>query len=665
MSRCLCFALFLVLSLPASSFGDVARSDQLNTLVKKYEAELLKVRLRPAVPPLPDDPEVRPGRRPGRRPGGRPGGRQPGGRVPPNRKGKQVGGKRLAQALSAIKPILLGIARLEEKAAFNYLELQWKDGPVALKPTLTTAIVSSEDPRAPALVFAGFSKLAVNVRLAALDALHQRKFTQFWREHLVRVAPTLKSRDCLVAAVPLLAQVKTLGSARQISTYLSHDVAEVKPDTELGDLAVTALFGMAADEEITAWLKAEAFAMEELTPTRLYVYVSMAGGLQLVKDRKRLVRYMKHDFEPIVIAATASLVQLGTKDGAREVLRMLARRRGYELISYRIKLLDAIARAATKSSVEILVKLLKSRDEDLRAVVMGSLGVASTNKGALEGLVGGLMDNNSRVRASALRSLEGVVKRIGGSNIMIGPLIEYLDLEKQYRLRVDALSLLVRVSGHNMGLETADWRKWWENEKDRFVAQSSLEAAQTKVKAHDLSYFGIEITSKRIAFLLDVSNSMLAKARGAEARKLGLSKLDVMKAELAKVVEKLPLGAGINIMIFDRTIRVWEKSLKILTRSVRKKALAYAKGLTTGGGTNIFDTVERALKDPLVDTIYLLTDGAATTGRFKDADGMLKGIREFNRTRGITIHCIAFGREVEWMRKCAEQNGGKYRYVAE
>ncbi|MDE0738377.1 MAG: HEAT repeat domain-containing protein [Planctomycetota bacterium] len=661
MSRWLCVTLFLLLPIPAGSFAKAARSDELQALVKKYEAELLKVKLRPALPPLPGDAEARPGRRPGRRPAGR----QPGGRVPPNRKGKQAGGKRLALAISAVKPILRGMARLEEKAAFDYLALQWKDGPAALKPVVTAAIVSSEDPRAPAQVFIGFSRLAVTVRLAALEALHQRRFTQFWREHLVRVAPTLKSRDCLVAAVPLLAQVKTLASARQISAYLSHDVAETNPDTELGDLAVTALFGMAADEEITAWLKAEAFAMEELTPTRLYVYVSMAGGLQLVKDRKRLVRYMKHDFEPIVIAATASLVQLGTKDGAREVLRLLARRRGYELISYRIKLLDAIARAATSSSVEILAKLLKSKDEDLRAVALGSLGVAAANKDALKALVGGLMDKNARVRASALRSLEGVVKRVGGSNIMIAPLIEYLDLEKQYRLRIDALNLLVRVSGHNMGLVPEDWRKWWENEKGRFVAQSSLEAAQTAVKAHDLSYFGIEITSKRIAFLLDVSNSMLAKARGPEARKLGLSKLDVMKAELAKVVEKLPLGAGINIMIFDRTVRVWEKSLKILTRAVRKKALAYAKGLTTGGGTNIFDTVERALKDPLVDTIYLLTDGAATTGRFKDADGMLAGIREFNRTRGITIHCIAFGREVEWMRKCAEQNGGKYRYVAE
>ena len=104
MSRCLCLALFLVLVFPVSSYGDAAGSDELKTLVKKYEAELLKVRLRPAVPPLPDDPEVRPGRRPGRRPGARPGGR-PGGRVPPNRKGTQVGGKRLAQTISVVKPI--------------------------------------------------------------------------------------------------------------------------------------------------------------------------------------------------------------------------------------------------------------------------------------------------------------------------------------------------------------------------------------------------------------------------------------------------------------------------------------------------------------------------------------------------------------------------------
>ena len=458
--------LLLALSVRVGLAENTERSAELAALVKEYEAELLKVRLRPALPPLPD--EASPAR-PGRRPGGRDR------RQPPNRRAKPLAGKRLSQVVSAVKPVLNKIARLEEEAAFNYLALQGKDGPVALKPVLTGALVMSENPKAPSQVFSGFAAHTSAVRLAALETLGQRKFTQFWREHLVRGAPGLKLRGCLVAAVPLLAQVKTLESARNIFRYLAHDAAEVAPDTELGDLAVTALFGMAADEEINAWLKAEAFAMEELSPTRLYVYANMAGGLQMAQDRKRLGYLLKSKSEPIAIAATASLVQLGKKDGAREVARLLSRKRGYELISYRIKLLDAIARSATDSGVEILTRLLKSKDEDLRAVVMGSLGIAANNKSAIEGLVKGLMDNNSRVRASALRSLEGVVKRIGGSAIMIGPLISYLDLEKQHRLRIDALNLLVRVSGHNMGLVTEDWKKWWAEEKNRFVAQTSLE----------------------------------------------------------------------------------------------------------------------------------------------------------------------------------------------
>ena len=369
MLRYLPVVLVLLLALPpgVGTAENAVRSAELTGLVKEYEAQLLKVRLRPALPPLPDEAPARPGKRPGRRD------RKP----PSNRKGKPLVGRRLSQVVSAVKPVVNKIARLEEEAAFKYLVLQWKDGPVALKPVLTGALVMSENPKAPAQVFSGFAGHTGAVRLAALEALNQRKFTQFWREHLVRVAPGLKLRGCLVAAVPLLAQVKTLESAQNIFRYLAHDRTEVTADTELGDLAVSALFGMVANEDINAWLKAEAFAMEDLIPTRLYVYAAMAGGLQMVQDRKRLGYLLKSKLEPVAIAATASLVQLGKKDAAREVARLLSRRRGYDLISYRIKLLDAIARSATDSGVGILVRLLKSKDEDLRAVVMGSLGIAA------------------------------------------------------------------------------------------------------------------------------------------------------------------------------------------------------------------------------------------------------------------------------------------------
>ncbi|SVC70931.1 uncharacterized protein METZ01_LOCUS323785, partial [marine metagenome] len=137
MLRCLPGVLVLLLFLPAplGSVEDSARSAELQALVKEFEAELLKVRLRPALPPLPDAGPARPGKRPGRKP-------------PPRRKGKPLVGRRLTQVVSAVKPVLHKLARLEEEAAFNYLALQWKDGPVALKPTLTGALVMSENPKA-------------------------------------------------------------------------------------------------------------------------------------------------------------------------------------------------------------------------------------------------------------------------------------------------------------------------------------------------------------------------------------------------------------------------------------------------------------------------------------------------------------------------------------
>jgi hypothetical protein len=215
-----------------------------------------------------------------------------------------------------------------------------------------------------------------------------------------------------------------------------------------------------------------------------------------------------------------------------------------------------------------------------------------------------------------------------------------------------------------MGFRVEDWRKWWTVQKDHFRL-ADPDQGRTLVKPHDMSYFGIEITSRRIAFLLDVSNSMLAPAKGKRSRAQGLRKIDILKRELGRVVENLPDGVAVNILIFDRRIRYWKDKLTILNRRVRAEALTYARGLTTGGGTNIFDTIERALEDPTVDTIYLLTDGQPTTGRFDTPEGILQGIREFNRPRGVTLHCIAFGRECAWMRQAAAENGGKYRYVAE
>ena len=103
--------------------------------------------------------------------------------------------------------------------------------------------------------------------------------------------------------------------------------------------------------------------------------------------------------------------------------------------------------------------------------------------------------------------------------------------------------------------------------------------------------------------------------------------------------------------------------LQPLAGSGRARAVRFVEAITTGSGTNVFDSLEATLKDRRVDTIYLLTDGNPTRGRFTAPAAILKEIGALNRVRGATIHCIAFGAESKLLKDLAAQNGGKYRFV--
>lgn len=578
-------------------------------------------------------------------------------------KGNRRQNQRIAALVAEAKPIIEKIAKLENPAALTFLGKELVEAPVALRPALARGIVEAGSERGPALVFDGFAKQSAETRAAILEASSGAMRRRPYAERAHAFAAEVKSSAAKRQLASLLGSLPTLLVAHTLVGLAKVEGKDVNED--LGDRVASSLLAMREEKDVVDWLSGDAFAGRELSSTEVYVWLTLVGGLDLSKARKRVVRLARHPNEWIAIAAAATIVQLAGKSGHRELAKLLRTRTGDELISYRMRVLDALGRAASDSAIAVLLKLTKVKDEGLRAVIMGSLGLAGNRPAAIAGVAAGLGDRHPYVRAAALRALELLVASGARDNSMIGGLIEHIAREKQHRLRVGALELLVRVSGQNMGFEVADWRKWWNHEQERFDFAAIGERKHTYVTTQDLSYFGIEIASKRIAFLLDVSNSMLSPARGKKAREQKLSKLDVMKRELAGVVKKLPADAAINILIFDKRIRFWEKRLARLTPSTRKKALDYVAGLTTGGGTNIFDTIELAFRDPLVDTLYLLTDGQATTGRFKDGPGMVQGLLELNRARGITVHSIAFGRECEWMREAAADNGGQYTYVAE
>jgi len=128
---------------------------------------------------------------------------------------------------------------------------------------------------------------------------------------------------------------------------------------------------------------------------------------------------------------------------------------------------------------------------------MGSLALAARHPKALSTLMEGLKDDQETVRSVALRSLSRVREKA-----MIAPLIEALGSE-DYSFQVRVLKLLVRLTGQNMGLEVTDWKKWWDIAEARFEFPKGDEKSFTSVQAYDLDYFGIEVSSKRLGFVVE------------------------------------------------------------------------------------------------------------------------------------------------------------------
>ncbi len=62
-----------------------------------------------------------------------------------------------------------------------------------------------------------------------------------------------------------------------------------------------------------------------------------------------------------------------------------------------------------------------------------------------------------------------------------------------------------------------------------------------------------------------------------------------------------------------------------------------------------------------VDTIFFLSDGYPSYGRFIETDDVLREVRKANQLRGVVIHTIALGEfEKDFMRRLAHENGGTF-----
>jgi len=286
-----------------------------------------------------------------------------------------------------------------------------------------------------------------------------------------------------------------------------------------------------------------------------------------------------------------------------------------------------------------------TRDRDIRARIAALLALGSIREpSAAEDVIKRLEDREPAVRSAAARALGGL--RVEES---VKPLVEALDKEPS-RVKDDIIRALTLITALRYDDNMLAWKNLVKGAGGRLLVADLALAASVldEIEAGNVEYYGIKTHSTRICFVVDISGSMNGKA------------LDDAKAELFKAVERFTVKHFFNMIFFSDSPRVWQKRLMQANRVVLARAKAYINSRKANGGTNIYDSVILALRDPLVDTIFLLTDGRSGSGTFTEPDAMRAGIRKMN-VRGVVIHCIGLGaHDREFMEGLAEDTGGKY-----
>jgi len=95
----------------------------------------------------------------------------------------------------------------------------------------------------------------------------------------------------------------------------------------------------------------------------------------------------------------------------------------------------------------------------------------------------------------------------------------------------------------------------------------------------------------------------------------------------------------------------------------KKAALKHVRYLDLSWGTEVYGALREAFRDPRADTVLLLTDGDPQLSLMQDRAAVQRIVAQWNRTRHTAIDCLSIGAERAWLRKLADQTGGRYKTV--
>jgi hypothetical protein len=265
--------------------------------------------------------------------------------------------------------------------------------------------------------------------------------------------------------------------------------------------------------------------------------------------------------------------------------------------------------------------------------------------------------------AAAIRAIQKVHRPQG-----IEPLIAFLGRpDKEIgRLRGDATDALRSLTGQKHGPYREPWETWWKEAEATFQMPAEPQPRNVVVEqGKGVTFYGIRTFSDRILLILDVSLSM---EKPDQKDKPEPRRIDTAKKEAEGAIHNLDDGHTFNVLLFNHSVTPWQATMVSSSAETRRKAADWVKGAEHIGGTNIHDALEQAFRialrvtgEPVVDTIFFMTDGTPTAGKIQEPKAILDQVREWNRQARLQIHCIAVGEaDHEFLKALAEIGNGTF-----
>jgi HEAT repeat protein len=447
------------------------------------------------------------------------------------------------------------------------------------------ALYAKYEKLTPYTDFASFSDRMATVRaLGHVDDPQARKL-------LLGIVRRAKAVDDRIVAV------ETLGHGLDVSTAKELSGIVARKNDPLMVQALSDAFTAAHREDVLTWLAGDALHAKDPGVLLAAVDAQYLHADPRARDRLHEIFDENRDHKTGILLASAALRAIGSIALRKDRIFMM---RGPSYADWRLRL-----------AVADTIALQKPVDVNIRGVLRRLLH-----------------DDSAVVREAAATAI--------GNARVVELTDDVADLLNDVHLKTRAVakSALERMHDKDLGWDADDWKRWW---KTLSVDPKRIQRAPSSSVA---TYYGVQIHSDRLLFIVDLSGSM-AFPWGREASK---TRIGVARQQLHKVLAGLDRGTLFNVIVFSDRVKAWRKGETLATKEAVAQALAWIdeRFRKPKGGTFMHAALETAFEqNPQVDTIYLLTDGLATDGEPIVPEAILASVNRWNRFRRVVIDTFA------------------------